>query len=349
MATHFEPGHVIANRFRVERLLAFGGMGSVYAVEDITVGRAYVLKTLHGELGGDCELRRQMHQEARVLGRIDHVNIVRVFTAGVTDDQQALPFLVMEKLEGASLRQILRAGGRIPARAAVRAVVDLLHALDHVHEIGIVHCDLKPENIFFHKDRNGVTPKLLDFGVVRVLPRGEANAKLGGTLRYASPEQIKGEGVGPRSDVYSMALVLYEMLAGVSPFHDATGASAIVRAQLQRTPPAIAGLPSGLMRLLQRALSKDPSERPRDAFAFARELKDVERTLEGPREVDEKLLAARAKCDEQTRVKEEDADETVRDLTTMVSDGDLETRGATAERYATWDAGGGGRCDGLRP
>ena len=323
--THFEPGHVIAQRFRVKSMLAFGGMGSVYEVEDITVGRAYVLKTLHGELGGDCELRRQMHQEARVLGRIDHVNVVRVFTAGVTDDEHALPFIVMEKLEGASLRQILRAGGRIPVRAAVRAVIDLLHALDHVHELGVVHCDLKPENIFFHSDRYGVTPKLLDFGVVRVLPRGEANAKLGGTLRYASPEQIQGEAVGPRSDVYSMALVLYEMLAGASPFRDATGPSAIVRAQLQRTPPAIAGLPAGLMRLLMRALSKEPAARPRDAFVFARELGDVERTLEGPREVDAKLLEARAQCDEHTRVKEE-ADETVRELTTMISDGDLETR-----------------------
>ena len=344
MTSHFEPGHVIANRFCIKQMLAFGGMGSVYEVEDITVGRAYVLKTLHGELGGDAELRRQMHQEARVLGRIDHVNVVRVFTAGVTDDEQNLPYIVMEKLEGASLRQILRAGGRIPVRAAVRAVVDLLHALDHVHEIGIVHCDLKPENIFFHADRHGVTPKLLDFGVVRVLPRGEANAKLGGTIRYASPEQIKGEGVGPRSDVYSMALVLYEMLAGVSPFHDATGTSAIVRAQLGRTPAPIAGLPASLMRLLQRALAKDPAARPRDAFAFARELKDVERTLEGPRDVDAKLLAARAKCDEETRVREEeDEDATVRELTTFVSDDDLETR------YATWDAGGGGRCEGFLP
>jgi serine/threonine-protein kinase len=331
---HFEPGHVIAQRFRIKSMLAFGGMGSVYEVEDITVGRAYVLKTLHGELGGDRELRRQMHQEARVLGRIDHVNIVRVFTAGVTDDEQALPYIVMEKLEGASLRQILRAGGRIPIRAAVRAVVDLLHALDDVHEIGVVHCDLKPENIFFHKDRHGVTPKLLDFGVVRVLPRGEANAKLGGTLRYASPEQIQGEAVGPRSDVYSMALVLYEMLAGMSPFHDATGTSAIVRAQLCRTPPAIAGVPCGLMRLLHRALAKEPAERPRDAFAFARDLKDIERTLEGPRDIDATVLDARAKCDEQTRVKERDADVTVRDLTTMVSDEELETR-----CYATFPSG----------
>ena len=332
---HFEPGHVVGSRFCVKAVVAFGGMGTVYEVEDTTVGRAYVLKTLHGELAGDGELRRQMRQEARVLGRIDHVNVVRVFTAGVTDDEAALPYIVMEKLEGASLRQILRAGVRVPVRAGVRAVIDLLHALDHVHELGVVHCDLKPENVFFHKDRYGVTPKLLDFGVVRVLPRGEANAKLGGTMRYSSPEQIRGEGVGPRSDVYSMALVLYEMLAGVSPFHDATGQAAIARAQLERTPPSIAGVPSGLMRLLLRALAKDPASRPRDAFAFARDLGDVERTLEGPREIDAKMVDARAKCDEATRARDgEDPNATVRDPTTRISDGDLETR-----CYATFPSG----------
>src|SRR4051794_33567071 len=156
--SHYGPGHVIGGRFCIRSMLAFGGMGSVYEVEDITVGRAYVLKTLHGELGADGDLRRQMQREARVLGRIDHVNVVRVFTAGITDDLEALPYIVMEKLEGASLRQILRAGTRMPARVAVRATIDLLHALDHVHELGVVHCDLKPENIFFHRDRSGITP-----------------------------------------------------------------------------------------------------------------------------------------------------------------------------------------------
>ncbi|HEY1958852.1 MAG TPA: serine/threonine-protein kinase [Polyangiaceae bacterium] len=317
-------------------VLAFGGMGDVYEVEDTSVGRRFVLKTLQRELAGDGDLRRQMQTEARVLGRIDHVNVVRVFTSGTADD---LPYIVMEKLEGATLRQMLRAGTRIPMRAAVRTVVDLLLALDHVHELGVVHCDLKPENVFFHRDRYGVTPKLLDFGVVRVLPRGEADAKLGGTLRYASPEQVRGEAVGPRSDVYAMGLVLYEMLAGMSPFRDATGPSQIARAQLERTPAPIAGIPSGLMRLVLRALAKDPAARPRDAFAFARELRDIEPTLEGERDLDASLIAARAKCDEITRVADE---ETVRDATMFVTNADLLTRQASG-------CGGGGRWDGFRP
>ncbi len=340
MTPSYEPGDMVCGgRFRIESRIAFGGMGEVYAVEDVSIGRTYVLKTLLGELAGDGDLRRQMLREARVLGRLDHVNVVRVFTAGVTDDARALPYIIMEKLEGASLREILRAGARIPLRPAVRAAIDLLLALDHVHELGVVHCDLKPENVFFHRDRTGVTPKLLDFGVVRVLPRGEANAKLGGTVRYASPEQLLGDAVGPRSDVYSMALVLYEMLAGRGPFHDATGASQVAHAQLHRVPPSIAGVPSGLMRLLLRALAKDPAARPRDAFAFARELKDIERGLEGPLELDPSVLSARAKCDEVTVSGDDD---TVRDPTTWVSERDLVTRYAVA-------AGGGGRCDGFLP
>lgn len=337
MANRFVPDQVVCGgRFRVISVLAFGGMGDVYEVEDTSVGRRFVLKTLQRELAGDGDLRRQMQTEARVLGRIDHVNVVRVFTSGTADD---LPYIVMEKLEGATLRQMLRAGTRIPMRAAVRTVVDLLLALDHVHELGVVHCDLKPENVFFHRDRYGVTPKLLDFGVVRVLPRGEADAKLGGTLRYASPEQVRGEAVGPRSDVYAMGLVLYEMLAGMSPFRDATGPSQIARAQLERTPAPIAGIPSGLMRLVLRALAKDPAARPRDAFAFARELRDIEPTLEGERDLDASLIAARAKCDEITRVADE---ETVRDATMFVTNADLLTRQASG-------CGGGGRWDGFRP
>ncbi len=225
---------VCGKRYRVLRVLAIGGMGDVYDVEDMSLGRHFVLKTLHHELACEGDLRRQMRREARVLGRIDHVNVVRVFTAGVTDED--LPFFLMEKLVGASLRDVLRSGAKIPMRGAVRTVIDLLLALDHVHEMGIVHCDLKPENIFLHGERGSVVPKLLDFGVVRLLAQGEANRCRGGTLRYSSPEQIRGEAVGPRSDVYAMALVLYEMLAGRSPFRDIERAAELAEAQLTGCP-----------------------------------------------------------------------------------------------------------------
>lgn len=342
MADHFAPGAVVCGgRFRIVRVLAVGGMGSVYDVEDVSIGKRFVLKTLNGELATEGDLRRQMQREARVMGRIDHPNVVRVFTAGVIDDALALPFIVMEKLEGASLRQVIRAGTRLSPRAAVRVAIDLLHALDHVHEIGVVHCDIKPENVFLHVERGVVVPKLLDFGVVRVLARGEANAKLGGTLRYASPEQVLGEAVGPRSDVYAMALVLYEMLAGRSPFHDVSGVAKIARAQLERIPPRIGGITKGLMDILLRALAKAPKDRPRDAFELARDLQEIEAFLGPDATIAPELLRARATCDEATRV---GGDDTVVDLTQCLSNKDLLTR------YASGDAeGGGGRCEGFLP
>lgn len=349
MKRRFEPGDLVCDRrFRVVSIVAVGGMGDVYEVEEVQLGRRFVLKTLHRELAGHPELRRQMQREARVLGRLDHVNVVRVFTAGVTSDADALPFIVMEKLEGATLRQVLRAGTRVPVRAAVRVAIDLLLALDHVHELGLVHCDLKPENVYLHRDRHGVTPKLLDFGVVRVLPRGEANAKLGGTLRYASPEQLRGEAVGPRSDVYAMGLVLYEMLAGKSPFGDATGTAQIARAQLTRTPAPIAAAPKGLMCVLARALSKEPDARPRDAFAFARELRELEPRLPGDGALDASILAARARCDEPTGAPAAE-DDTVREPTAFVSNSELLTRAARAFEKPGYGAGGGGRCEGFLP
>jgi serine/threonine-protein kinase len=327
-------------------VLAVGGMGDVYEVEDRSLGRHFVLKTLHGELATEGDLRRQMQREARVLGRIDHVNIVRVFTAGVTDED--LPFFLMEKLEGASLRDVLRTGTKISTRAAVGTIIELLLALDHVHDLGIVHCDLKPENIFLHCERGSVVPKLLDFGVVRLLAHGEATRCMGGTLRYSSPEQVRGEAVSPRSDVYSMALVLYEMLAGVSPFRHLRNAAEIAEAQLSQTPAPIAGVPSGLRSILLGALAKDPEARPRDAFVFARTLKDVAGFLDGEPSLDRAVLAARAACNEITRERlpaaGKSSTDTLRDEAVCVSNRDLLTH-TSGEGLD----GGGGRCEGFVP
>jgi serine/threonine-protein kinase len=319
MAT-YQPGSVVCGgRFRVLRVLAIGGMGSVYDVEDTALGRAYVLKTMHGELAGEDELRRQMRREARVLGHIDHPNIVRIFTAGVTDD---LPFIVMEKLQGATLRDVLRTGASIPMRAAVRVAGDILLALDHVHELGIVHCDVKPENIFLAVEHDRIVPKLLDFGVVRVLTRGEATVKRGGTVRYASPEQVRGDAVGPRSDIYSLALVLYEMLAGKGPFHGVVGATHVAEAQLTQTPRRIAGVPSSLMTLLLSALAKDESVRPCDAFMFARALRDYEALLGHDDSLEKALAVTCLACEETTR---RPANDTVVDLSCAISSDDLLT------------------------
>jgi serine/threonine protein kinase len=356
MSFDYSPGDVVASgRFRVTRVLASGGMGSVYEIEDVGIGRSYVLKTLHRELACEVDLRRQMQREARVLGRLSHPNVVQVFTAGITDDELSLPFIVMERLRGGSLREVLRANGCLPMRAAVRVAIDLLDALDQLHELGVVHCDLKPENVFLHATPRGeVIPKLLDFGVARVLPRGEAKAKLGGTVRYSSPEQLRGEEVDARSDVYAMALVLYEMLAGNGPFADARGAENVARAQLTRVPGPIEGVPAMLGELVGRALAKKACERPRDAFAFARELREIEAKLPGSSALEPAILEVRAQCDETTAhaapaLREAptavERGDTLRDVTSVVSSAELVTRYPGSDEGAI----GGGRCDGFLP
>jgi serine/threonine protein kinase len=216
--------------------------------------------------------------------------------------------------------------------------------------MGIVHCDLKPENIFLHDERGSVVPKLLDFGVVRLLVHGEATRCRGGTLRYSSPEQVRGEAVGPRSDVYAMALVLYEMLAGRSPFRGLEGPEEIAEAQLSRLPVPIGGVPAGLRSIISHALAKDPADRPRGAFEFARELKGVEGFLDGEMTLDHAVLVTRAMCEESTREIDIANVDTVRDLLVCVSNCDLLTGPTVPRRHAMVDCdGGGGRCDGVLP
>src|SRR5580700_5680114 len=181
----YQPGtQVPGTVYRVRRLIGAGGMGTVYDVEDTTIGKRFVLKTLHPQLGAREDLARRMQNEARTLARLNHPNIVEVFTAGVTTDDLRLPYYVMERLNGQSLRVVLEKKGR----------------LDLGHDYGVVHRDVKPDNIFLHRTSAGITlTKLLDFGIVSVLDGGshETAGRFLGTLRYAAPEQLRGERATP--------------------------------------------------------------------------------------------------------------------------------------------------------
>jgi serine/threonine-protein kinase len=266
--------------YRVVRHLATGGMGSVYEVEDTTVEKRYVLKTLHPNLVSREDLTVRMRDEARSLARLSHPNIVEVFTAGVTTDAVPLPFYVMERLVGQNLRVALDKTGVLQPAHAYRIAIDVADALEHAHERSLVHRDVKPENIFLHRHPNGTTTtKLLDFGIVRLLDRKESrtHGKFIGTLRYASPEQIVGERLGPSSDLYSLGVVLFEMLCGRGPFDDAGDAYAVGAAHAKVPAPPLSrfapGVAPGAARLVASALAKSPAERPRDALAFASELR----------------------------------------------------------------------------
>jgi serine/threonine protein kinase len=287
-ARDYQPGELVPGTvYRVMRRIGAGGMGTVYDVEDTTIGKRYVLKTLHPQLGSREDLARRMKNEARTLARLNHSNIVEVFTAGVTADDLRLPYYVMERLNGQSLRAVLEKKGQLERQHAYHIGIDLLDALDHAHDKGVIHRDVKPDNIFLHRTPAGVTvTKLLDFGIVALLDDGtrETAGRFLGTLRYAAPEQLRGEKPTPKTDVYAASLVLYEILAGRGPFDDEADAHRIGAAHLHKPAPLVSrfvAVPRELENLLMAALSKDPALRPRDAFSFAASLRNLKRSEGG--------------------------------------------------------------------
>jgi serine/threonine protein kinase len=284
----YQPGQLVPGTvYKVHRVLGAGGMGTVYDVEDTTVGRRYVLKTLHGDLADRADLAARLSREARALAKLQHPNIVEVFTSGTTADLLRLPYYVMERLQGQSLRVALERRGHLTLEQSYDIEIDLLDALDHAHEAGIVHRDVKPDNIFLTRGRDGrALAKLLDFGIIKLTGGStlHTGGRFIGTFRYAPPEQILGKEVTAQSDLYSAALVLYEMIAGRGPFDDFTGEVEIGKAHIDVPPPSItrfAQVPRELEALLASALAKRPEQRPASAYAFATALRELKRQLVG--------------------------------------------------------------------
>lgn len=285
-ARDYPPGERIPGTvYQVVRLIGAGGMGTVYDVEDTTIGKRYVLKALHPQLGDREDLARRMQNEARTLARLHHPNIVEVITAGVTSDELHLPYYVMERLSGVSLRVILEKKGGLDLQHALHIAIDLLDALDHAHEMSVIHRDVKPDNIFLHRTNAGITvTKLLDFGIVSLLSAGkrETAGRFLGTLRYAAPEQLRGEDPTPRMDIYAAGLVLYELVAGRGPFDDLGDSPQIADAHLHRDAPPLSkfvAVPPELDALIATALTKLPDGRPRDARSLALSLRHLKRAM----------------------------------------------------------------------
>lgn len=276
---HYADGELIPGTvYRVTRRLSDAGFGAVYQVEDTTLGKRYCLKTLNPVTGDIDELRKRLAIEAQTLARLAHPNVVEVLTAGLTGDDLRLPYFVMELLNGRSLRDTLQHKGKLDIFHALNIATQVLDALDHAHGRGVVHRDVKPENIFLHRE-NGegeVHAKLLDFGVVAFLMEMPGIEPASGlSPRYAAPELLEGKPATPASDLYSMGLVLYEMLTGHGPFDDAgSDLSDVARARLVREPPPLdIDAPLVLDDLLNSALDRNPNLRPSDAFAFAETLR----------------------------------------------------------------------------
>lgn len=220
-------GFEIGGRYRVGRLLGAGGMGLVYEAEHLSLGTRVAIKVLRPELADSDELRARLQHEARCLTALSSEHIVRVLDAGRIDT--GLPFFVMERLVGRDLGTIIQTCGPLDPARAVRYALQLCAALGEAHGVGLVHCDVKPGNILLASRRVGPPRmKLLDFGIARWLDDAHSSSSsfgadgVMGSPRYSSPEQLESwASADERTDIWSLGLVLFEMLTGVHPF--ATG------------------------------------------------------------------------------------------------------------------------------
>ncbi len=260
-------GRLVDGRYRVEATLARGGMATVYRALDTRLDRVVALKVMHPELAVDEEFVARFIGEARSAARLSHHAVVAVFDQG--EDDGAV-FLAMEYVEGRTLRQVLRDRGRLSAEHALEVIEPVLAALDAAHTAGIVHRDVKPENVLVG---DGGRIKVADFGLARALTDASTTTRglLLGTVNYISPEQALGEPATPRSDVYSTGVMLYELLTGAPPHTGATD-FVVVRSHIEDDVPAPSdsdpGVPAVVDELVRRATTREPADRFADAGDF---------------------------------------------------------------------------------
>ncbi|EXU62268.1 serine/threonine protein kinase [Streptomyces sp. PRh5] len=281
-------GHSLANgRYQLRDLLGEGGMASVHLAYDTVLDRQVAIKTLHTELGREQSFRERFRREAQAVAKLTHTNIVSVFDTGEDSiDGSLMPYIVMEYVEGHPLRSVLdvdvRQYGAMPTEKALKITSDVLAALEISHEMGLVHRDIKPGNVMMTK-RNVV--KVMDFGIARAMQSGVTSmtqtGMVVGTPQYLSPEQALGRGVDARSDLYSVGIMLFELLTGRLPF-DADSPLAIAYAHVQEEPVAPSSInqsiPPAVDALVARALKKNPNERFPTAEAMRDECARVART-----------------------------------------------------------------------
>jgi serine/threonine protein kinase len=276
-ASMLTAGDILDGRYQISALIAAGGMGQVFRARRIRLGDDVAIKVIRHTAGDDPELHERFISEGRTCAALRHPSIVSVLDVGI--DREAGPFLVMEFLNGPSLSQEI-AAGPLPLDKVCRITTDLASALDLAHSRGLVHRDLKPGNIVAHRyDTGDVVYKIVDFGIGIMRNTSDATTRMDvtgrimGTLAYASPEQLSGETVDGRSDIYSFGVVVFEMLTGRPPFVDSDGRTLLTK-QLLATPPRPSDLRTGLDahvdEVVLKALAKEPDGRWNTATAFAR-------------------------------------------------------------------------------
>jgi len=278
-------GKLVQGRFRVLEKLGAGGMGVVYKAEQVAMRRPVALKMLHPQLVQDAEVVTRFENEAAACSKLTHPNTITVHDFGQAEDGSL--FIAMEYVSGSSLEQVLRESGALPWARCVKIAQQICASLAEAHTHGIVHRDLKPGNIMlFERAGTADNVKVLDFGIAKIcegvggVDQRQALTRTGmvfGTPQYMSPEQIKGEKVGPRSDLYAVGVILYEMLTGELPFSAETPMGMLTKHLLEMPRPlrqALPGLdiPAPLERAVMTAMAKNVDDRQASMEVLARDL-----------------------------------------------------------------------------
>ena len=274
MTDAFQPDQVISGRYRVLRKLGGGGMADVYLCEDRTLGRRVALKVMLKRFHDDPTFVERFRREAKAAAGLNHANLVSIYDWGEVDGTY---FIVMEYVEGETLKEVVRRLGRLSGNQAVQITLQLLAAVAFAHRAGIVHRDIKPQNVMLDREGN---VKVMDFGIARAGDSGMTEAgSILGTAQYLAPEQARGLQVDARSDLYSVGIVLYEMLTGTVPFKGDSAVTVALKHVNEMAPePAtlVPGLPYALNQIVLKAIAKDPMDRYQTAEEFARDLRSAQ-------------------------------------------------------------------------
>jgi len=277
-----EFSSLIGGRYQILARIGQGGMGKVYKVKHAHLSRTFALKIISNQVAETDEARELFYREARFASAMAHPNITSVVDFG--EDEKVGMFMVMELVEGEALNRILFREKQLSSRRACDIVLQLAEALHYIHKQGVVHCDIKTENILISEEeqhegkRSKGVIKLLDFGLARSLTATRASTSLSGTPHYVAPERIRGEPASPASDVYGVGILLYELLTGQVPWDGPVQKILAGHLDERAKPPGLlieGGIDPALETLIFHALAKRPSERHKDMAAFIYELKTV--------------------------------------------------------------------------
>ena len=266
------PGDYLQNRYEILEMIGGGGMSEVYRAHCHKLNRDVAIKVLKREFCSDEEFVRKFKMEAQAAGSLNHPNIVNVYDVV---DEEALHYIVMELVDGITLKEYIQKKGRLEVREALEIAGQVARGLGAAHRRGIVHRDVKSQNMILSKDGK---VKVADFGIARAVSAQTMSSQAMGSVHYISPEQARGDYTDARSDIYSLGITIYEMVTGRLPFEGDTAVSvALAHIEEKMTPPSVYApeIPAGLEQIILKCTKKDPEERYQDVNALISDMQEV--------------------------------------------------------------------------